>query len=300
MATVKIAAAQYEIGFFQHWDDFGQKLESWVAGAAAQGAKLLVFPEYASMELTSLFGSDVYSDLGKQLLALQDLYQPVMELHRELARRHDLMILAASFPVQQPDGSYRNRATLFGPGGVLGFQDKLMMTRFESEQWLISAGQQIQVIATDIGKIAINICYDSEFPLIAHQQVKAGADLILVPSCTDTLAGFHRVRVGCQARALENQCYVVQAPTAGEAPWSSAVDVNTGVASVYTPIDHGFPANGILAEGEPNKCQWLFAELDLTKPAEIRKSGQVLNYRDWSRQAALTAAWADNARDFPV
>ena len=80
------------------------------------------------------------------------------------------------------------------------------MTRFENEQWLISAGDEIRVFDTDFGKIAINICYDSEFPLIARQQVEAGADLILVPSCTDTQAGFHRVRLGCQARALENQC----------------------------------------------------------------------------------------------
>jgi predicted amidohydrolase len=28
-----------------------------------------------------------------------------------------------------------------------------------------------------------------------------------VPSCTDAAAGYHRVRVACQARALENQCY---------------------------------------------------------------------------------------------
>ena len=162
------------------------------------------------------------------------------------------------------------------------------MTRFENEQWLIHPGQQIKVLDTDVGRIGINICYDSEFPMIAYQQVKAGADLILAPSCTDTQAGFHRVRIGCQARALENQCYVVQSPTFGEARWSEAVDVNTGRASIYTPVDYGFPDNGILIEGVADKPGWVCADLDLTEIARVRQEGQVFNYRDWPLQYTLS------------
>jgi predicted amidohydrolase len=161
------------------------------------------------------------------------------------------------------------------------------MTRFEKEQWLIKAGHDIRVFETDIGKVGINICYDSEFPLIARQQVAAGADLILVPSCTDTEAGFHRVRIGCQARALENQCYVVQSPTFGVAAWSEAVDINTGRASVYTPVDYGFPDNGILVEGSTDKAEWVYADLDLAEIARVRQEGQVFNYRDWPLQNEL-------------
>ncbi len=287
MSAFKVASAQYDIGFFRQWDDYASKLEDWVASATAQEAQLLVFPEYGSMELASLFGETVYRDLNKQLHEMQTLYQDVEALHLSLASQYNCLILGASFPLRLEDGRFRNRATLYGPEGILGFQDKLIMTRFENEQWLISAGKEIQVIPTDLGMIGINICYDSEFPMIAHQQVRAGADLILVPSCTDTEAGFHRVRVGCQARALENQCYVVQSPTAGEAPWSEAVDVNTGLASIYTPIDYGFPANGILAEAGDASAQWVFAELDLAKSREIRNSGQVFNYRDWPLQDEL-------------
>jgi len=287
MTSFKVAAAQYDIGFFNHWDDYAAKLEGWVAGAAAEDAQLLVFPEYGSLELASLFGEAVYRDLHRQLQALQALYRDVQALHIDLARRYNRIILGASFPVREEDGGFRNRATLFGPEGVLGFQDKLIMTRFENERWNIGPGRDVRVIATDLGKIGINICYDSEFPLIAHRQVRAGAELILVPSCTDTLAGFHRVRVGCRARALENQCYVVQSPTVGPASWSEAVDTNTGRAGVYTPIDLGFPADGILSQGEANKSQWVFTPLDLAKTREIRSGGQVLNYRDWDRQKEL-------------
>ncbi|WP_370279340.1 carbon-nitrogen hydrolase family protein [Pontibacterium sp.] len=287
MEKLRIAVAQYDIGFFEHWSDYADKLEHWVSDAAGQGAKLLVFPEYGSMELASLFGEVIYSDLSKQLDAMQSIYPDWEGLHLALAKRFDLLILGASYPVQREDGSYLNRATVFGPDGVIGSQDKLVMTRFENEQWLISAGDKIRVFDTGFGKIAINICYDSEFPLIARQQVEAGADLILVPSCTDTQAGFHRVRLGCQARALENQCYVVQSPTFGEAAWSEAVDINTGRASVYTPVDYGFPDNGILAEGDSEKPGWVYADLDLSEIARIRQEGQVFNYRDWPRQFDL-------------
>jgi predicted amidohydrolase len=176
---------------------------------------------------------------------------------------------------------------LYDANGLVGFQDKLIMTRFENEQWLIHGTDEIKVIDTSLGRLAINICYDSEFPLIANSQVVAGADLILVPSCTDTKAGFHRVRIGCQARALENQCYVVQSPTFGVAEWSEAVDVNTGRASVYTPVDYGFPDNGILVEGSKDVAEWVYADIDLAEIARVREEGQVFNYRDWPRQQKL-------------
>ncbi|MCQ4279462.1 carbon-nitrogen hydrolase family protein [Pseudomonas stutzeri] len=287
MSAFTLATAQYDIGFFSHWDDFAAKLERWVASAVEQDAKLLVFPEYGSMELASLFGQAVYSDLQQQLQAMQTLLPKWRDLHQALARRHDVLILASSFPTELQAGHVVNRATLFGPEGILGHQDKLIMTRFENEQWCIRAGERIGVIDTELGRIGILICYDSEFPMIARQQITAGAELLLVPSCTDTQAGFHRVRIGCQARALENQCYVVQSPTTGLALWSEAVDINTGRASVYTPVDYGFPDNGILVEGADDEANWVFATLDLRELARIRAEGQVFNHRDWPKQLAF-------------
>lgn len=289
MSKVKVAAAQYDIGYFNQRDDFADKLTQWVKEAAEVKAKLLVFPEYGSMELASLFGEAVYKDLGKQLHSMQDVYIEWQALHLQLARQYDVMMLASTFPVLQDDGTFRNRANLYAPDGLIGYQDKLIMTRFENEQWLIHAGSDIKVLETDIGKIGINVCYDSEFPMIAYQQVNAGADLILAPSCTDTEAGFYRVRIGCQARALENQCYVVQSPTFGKAEWSEAVDVNTGRASIYTPVDYGFPENGILVEGVGDKPGWVYADLDLAEIARVRQEGQVFNYRDWPKQNSLNS-----------
>jgi predicted amidohydrolase len=283
---VKIAAAQYDIGFLENWETYRQKIERWVGEAAEQGAKILLFPEYGSMELASLFGQEVYSSLSKQLAAMQSLLDGYIELYKGLAQMHQCYIQSGTFPVRIEDEIYRNRAYLFMPNGEFDYQDKLMMTRFENEQWLINRGLELKCFDTEYGRIAINICYDSEFPLLARKQVEAGANLILVPSCTDTLAGYHRVRIGCQARALENQCYVVQSPTVGLAPWSEAVDVNIGAAAIYTPVDRGFPDNGILAIGELNAAQWVLAEIDPDQIAQVRESGQVFNYRDWPLQHA--------------
>jgi len=107
MTKLKVAAAQYDISFFTQWSDFADKLTRWVSLAAAQQAKLLVLPEYGSMELASLFGEKVYKDLNGQLHAMQNIYPEWQALHKELARQFDVMILGTSYPALQEDGSFR-------------------------------------------------------------------------------------------------------------------------------------------------------------------------------------------------
>lgn len=286
--NVKIASAQYDISFLENWQQYQSKVERWVIEAAEQDAKILLFPEYASMELSSLFDKEVYSCLSAQLAAIQSVHEDYLNLFQSLAKTHRCIIQPGTFPVKTDSGAYRNRAYLFMPDAQADYQDKLMMTRFENEQWLIQKGDELKCFETEYGKIAINICYDSEFPMLARKQVEAGANLILVPSCTDTVAGYHRVKIGCQARALENQCYVVQSALVGEAPWSEAVDVNIGASAIYTPVDRGFPDNGILAVGQLNAVQWVIGEISLDACDTVRKQGQVFNYRDWPLQTEFT------------
>ena len=285
--TVRIAAAQYDVAPLADWVAYERRITAWVDEAALAGARLLLFPEYFAMELASLFGPEVSLSLPRQLNAMQELLADFLALFARLSRTHGACIVAGSYPVRLADGSYRNRCHLFHPDGRRMFQDKLQMTRFETEEWHIGAGDTLKVFDTAFGRIGINICYDSEFPLFAHRQVAAGADLILVPSCTDTRAGYHRVRLGSRARALENQCFVVHSPTVGEAPWSAAVDRNTGAAAVYAPVDYGFPDDGVLVEGELDRAQWVYADLDLGALAGVRRHGQVCNFRDWDAQARI-------------
>jgi predicted amidohydrolase len=280
--AVKIALAQYPIGGFASLDEWKANAARWVGEASDAGAKLLVFPEYGGMELTSLLRQELQNDLRGQIPALEQFHRAFRNTYAALAARHGVHIVAPSLPVQSGD-AVRNRAYLFAPGSA-AFQEKRQMTRFESEKWGIASSGDLKIFDIGETKIGIAICYDIEFPLIAHAMAKAGADLILAPSCTDTLAGANRVHVGARARALENQVYVAVAPTVGQAPWSPAVDVNTGWAAVYSAPDRGFPDDGVLAKGALDQPGWVYAELDFALLARARRHAQVFTRADWDGQ----------------
>ena len=73
--------------------------------------------------------------------------------------------------------------------------------------------------------------------------------------------------------------------TAGIAEWSPALDVNTGDAAVYAPMDVGFPADGVLARGTPAQ-RWILADVDASVFDATQASAQVGIDRDWRGQLA--------------
>ncbi len=284
MSQFRIACAQYPIDAFADPGQWAGKVSNWVAEAAGQGARLLLFPEYGAMELASLLSANLQADLRGQIAALQELLPAFLARYAFLAQRHGVSIVAPSIPVLQ-DGAFVNRAHVFAPDGSLAWQDKRQMTRFEREEWIITGGTELRIFDTGLGcRFGLAICYDVEFPLIARALAEAGADLVLAPSCTDTLAGLHRVHVGARARALESQIYVAVAQTVGEAPWSPALDVNRGLAAIYATPDRGFPDDGILARGEIDQPGWVYADLDIAALAAARANAQVFTRQDWARQ----------------
>jgi predicted amidohydrolase len=283
---MKIAAAAYPIEWYDRWNDYVGKLRLWVRTAAEKEAELLVFPEYGAMDIASLAGEEVAGDLQRSIDAVSERMAEVDGLHASLAREFGVHICAASAPVRREDGRAVNRARLFGPDGSFGHQDKLIMTRFEREEWDIAPGDVPRVFDTALGRIGILICYDAEFPLVGRAMAEAGAELLLVPSCTETERGYWRVRTGAQARALENQCVTVMATTVGTAGWSPAVDVNVGSAGVFAPPDRGFPDNGVLALGKLNEAGWTYADVSFEAVREVRRAGTVLNHAHWPEQDA--------------
>ena len=279
-----LAAAAYPLDFLPDWPAFEAKLSAWVADAAGQGADLLVFPEYATMELATLGGAAVAADLEAALQQVIALMPRVSDLHCALAARHSVHILGASGPAMAAPKRPVNRAILYGPDGVVGHQDKQIMTRFEREIWDIAPGDQLRVFDTPLAPLGIITCYDAEFPLLGRALVEGGAEVLLAPSCTETLAGYTRVKVGAMARALENQCVVVHAPIVGPAPWCPAVDMNTGAAAIYGPPDLGFPQTGILAQTGLNEPGWAVAEVTRAQIAAVRAQGSVFNHKHWPEQ----------------
>jgi predicted amidohydrolase len=166
-----------------------------------------------------------------------------------------------------------------------------------TELWSIRGGRELRTIDIPGARVGILICYDSEFPLLARRLCEAGATILLVPSCTDTEAGYHRVMLSCRARALEQQCFVLQSPTAGSAPWSPALDVNTGQAAAFGPVDAGFPHDGILAITDPSSPDpWLFADLPLPRISTVRRRGQVTNYNDWPAHESILCGPPESER----
>ena len=284
-AGLTLAVAKYPIDAPSRFDDFADKQTRWLCQAAAAGAQVAVLPEYLSLELGATFAAGVRDDLQASLAALQAYRTAWCDLYAGLARDTGLHVVAGTFLLDDGRGRYRNRADLFSPGGGHVWQDKLQLTGFEKKTGVIDGGDALKVFEIEGIRVGIAICYDIEFPLPVRAQCEAGARLVLVPSCTDTAAGATRVRVGCLARALENRCFIAQTVTAGEAAWSPALDVNTGEATIYAPMDVGLPADGIVAETrEPHG--WIYADFDPRRLHETRDSAQVANDRDWPGQLA--------------
>lgn len=272
------STVQYLFTSLSSWKDFEKKIQNNVEIAHQKDSDLLLFPEYFSLELCSLFPS---GSLAAQFDELQKYLPPFLELFKKLAAKYQIYLCAGTFPTKV-GAKYRNRSYLFTPSGKMGYQDKLQLTQYEQKCSFIESGDTIKVFQTKDAVIGIAVCYDSEFPPICRNQIEAAAELLLVPSCTDSEAGFYRVHISSRARAIENQCFVLTATTLGAAPWSEAVDLNVGSCGIFSPVDLGFPSDGILSKGEDkDKHEICHAELNFSALKNVRENGNVLNHQDW-------------------
>lgn len=290
---MRIAAANYPITYhasFAAWEDY---VEGWFN--ELDEADVAVFPEYGSVELVSLLDKDLQKDAYAQIRAMQDFHDNFLELYNRLSKKYGVVLVAPSFPVAE-DGKIINRAYVFSAGRLAGYQDKLFMTPFEREEWGVSPGHgALTLFKTAKGSFGIQICYDSEFAVGGQELARAGAGVILIPSCTETVRGATRVHVGARARALENQCYTLVSQTIGEALWTPAVDYNYGYCGAYATPDTGFPERGILQVGTPQKPGWMIQDFDFNLLENVRKEGAVLNFQDGSRITSRL-----NGREIPV
>lgn len=286
-----VSSHQYPIKVFSHQNEWMQNLEDKIKHSKTKNAHLVLFPEYGSLDLLSLTLKTQNTEpakteqeiLQKQLQLIQQ-YSDLFRSHfSAMAKKYALHIVAPSFPfsVYSNHRKYVNRCFVYNPAGEEQFQDKLIMTRFENEQWKISPGEKkLKVFNSPFGKWAVQICYDSEFPLMSLLLAQQGIDVLFAPSCTEAEAGATRVHISCQARAIENQIYTVVSQTIGDCSWNPAVDKNFGYSGFYSPADYGFPSNGILTQSPPQveaSTEW---ELDLNKIRTIRSEGQVRNRKD--------------------
>lgn len=276
MSVLRLAAAGLPVARPAGIEGFRARLDDTAREARAGGAAMLLMAEYFSMEVAAGAGPDAAGELARAV----ELADRLVDAARSVAAAHGLWLLPGSFAMRQ-GGAIVNRAPLIAPGGTVHWTEKHRMTRFEAEEWGVSPGTRPSPIDTPWGKVGVAICYDAEFPPITRALAEAGAFLILVPACTECMAGATRVEISARACAIQNQCYVAVAPTLGEAPWSAALDRNSGRAGVFCPADRGFPDDGVLAGGEWNRAGMVFAELDPQRLDAVRRDGAVRNFADW-------------------
>tara|TARA_R110002073_G_scaffold254322_2_gene416953 strand:- start:78 stop:797 length:720 start_codon:yes stop_codon:yes gene_type:complete len=219
------------------------------------------------------------SDIRKSVRDMHEYTQRYKDLMLELAAQWNVHLIGGSHPTLHEDGRLLNTAYYFTPEGKIFEQDKLHRTRWEREKWDTDAGSQLRLFDTPFGKIAILICYDIEFPELARMVCEAGADILMVPSCTDDRQGYLRVRYCCHARAIENQVFVVMTSTVGNLP-VEGLGLNYGQASIMTPSDFSFARDGIAAEGTPNIEQIVVADVDLNDLISNRTNGTTIPLYD--------------------
>ncbi|MCB0308733.1 MAG: carbon-nitrogen hydrolase family protein [Bdellovibrionales bacterium] len=286
MNRVRVVSLQYYIRPVKSFDDFVEQVRSLVETAKDYKARLLVFPEYFTTQLLTL--GDVKRPIAQQIRDLSGEESRFVEFMGDLAKKYQLYIVGGTIPsYDAKSDKVFNRSYVFGPSGKLDYQSKLHMTRFEDEEWFVSSGKTLKVFETDFGKFSIAICYDVEFPEIARVAAKMGAQFLVTPSCTDDRQGFLRVRYCAQARAIENQMYVIHSATVGSLPMVPAVSLNYGQASILNPCDFVFSRDGILAEGLPNQESMVIGEINIDMIDESRQRGTVLPLRDSHKTSEL-------------
>lgn len=282
MKKIMIATTQYGLTDIKTEEQFWAGLSAKIQDAAEKGAALVVFPEYLTTHLLSIVPTMMHDEACHHLDLYTDRY---LHFFQGQSKEWNIAILGGTHICRENDG-FVNKAFLFFPDGRMETQSKLHLTPEEQIRWPLVAGDELNVFNTEWGRFAILTCYDIEFPELARAAAVRGAELILCPSYTDTSYGYHRVRHCCQARAIENQLFVVMSGLVGSLTEDRPqVDQGYCQSGVFTPCDVPFFEDGIMQVGELNRNMTVFAEVDFHMLRENRERGAVAPFYD--RRPAL-------------
>ena len=274
----RIACIQYRQRPLADFAAFAAQLERQVGIAADYAADLAVLPEFLGLQMISGGPQTLATEQAvDQLTAYWDAFADVLSA---LATRYRISLVGGSSLRRAADGSVHNVCLVALRDGRRIEQRKIHITPSEHAVWQVTGGDALSVIDSDIGRIGVLICYDSEFPELARQLADQGVELLCVPFCTDLRDGYLRVRYSCAARAIENQCYVALAGNVGVQQHVHNFDQQWSQSAILTPCDFGFARDGIAAEALPGEECVIFADLDFTQLGQARAHGAVRNLAD--------------------
>ena len=275
---VRLATVQLQARSVKDYDEFMRNIEYFVDVAADYESDFVVFPELFTLMLLS--SEDKELSPQESIEALSRYTPRIRESLSEMAMRYNINIIGGSHPTRTEDGDIQNVAYICLRDGAVHEQEKIHPTPNERYWWNIQGGDNIGVFQTDCGPIGVLICYDSEFPELARRLVDEGARIIFVPFCTDSRQGYLRVRYCCQARAIENQCYVAMSGNVGNLPNVHNMDIQYAQSCILTPCDFPFARDGIAAEATENVETLTISDVNLSDLSWARSEGTVRNLAD--------------------
>lgn len=275
--VVRIGVVQWQMRSFSGLEQLMEQVEFFVDAVSDYESDFCVLPEYFNAPLMAEFNDRDYLDAIKGLAG----YAPrIRERLQGLAIEYNVNIIGGSMPAFDDEGLLQNVSFLCRRDGTSEAAYKIHPTPDEQRLWGMQGGRAIRTYETDAGRVGILICYDVEFPELGRILADEGLQILFVPFQTDTQNGFNRVRICAQARAIENECYVVIAGSVGNLPRVHNMDIQYAQSAVFTPSDFAFPENAVKAQSTPNTEMTLIVDVNLTALKELHNHGSVQNLKD--------------------
>ncbi len=274
--VVRIGLIQWQMRPYKNLDELMQQAEFFIDAVSGYHSDFALFPEFFN---APLMAENNHLSEPAAIRELAKYTDRIIEKLSEFSISYNINIISGSMP-EVRNGILYNVGHLCKRDGSVERYEKLHVTPDEVKVWGMQGGNEIKVFDTDCGKIGILICYDAEFPELCRLLADEGMDILFVPFLTDTQNGYSRVRHCAQARAIENECYVVIAGSVGNLPNVHNMDIQFAQSMVFTPCDFAFPTNGIKAEATPNTEMILIADVDIDLLRELNQFGSVRNLKD--------------------
>ena len=181
------------------------RILSLIGQVAAQGARLVVFPECA-------LSGYVFQDFDEAQAASERVPGP--SVNAIAATCKEFGVYAIVGMLEDAGEAIYNSAVLCGPEGLVGVYRKTHLPFLGVDKLAALGPDPYRVYETGIGRIGMLICYDLRFPEPARCLALAGADIIAVPTNwpqgADTAPDFV-----APTRAVENRVFVVAINRAG-------------------------------------------------------------------------------------
>lgn len=273
---VRVASVQYEMRTVHSFEEFAKQCDFFVDTAGEYECDFVLFPELLTNQLLALVPSDRPANSARRLTEFTDQY---VEAFRAMAIKYNVNVVAGTHMTVEDNRLY-NVAYLFRRDGTHEKQYKLHVTPSESRWWGTSAGDRLHVMDTDCGKIAILICYDTEFPELARIATAKGARIFFVPFNTDMRPAYLRVRYCAHARSIENNVFMVMSGACGNLPFVEGADIHYAQSCILTPSDITYDRDAVAAEATPNVETMLVHSLDLDALRRGRREGSVRTWGD--------------------